>query len=110
MQIQFESSDPIAAQMRDIAERRVKFTMRRISWLIPRALVRLTDRTISPGKDDKCCRIELNSQLAGRVVVTTYASTWRIAIDQSLMRAAKIIRRDLERVRSPLHGRTLVNS
>ncbi len=109
MQIQFESNDPMAAEMRDIAERRVKFTMRRLSWLIPRAIVRLTGRDVPLGGHAKSCRIELNSQLAGLVVVTAHASTWRTAIDQALARAAKTIRRDLQRVRSPQHGRTLAS-
>ena len=110
MQIQFESSGPVAAGMRDIAQRRVKFTMRRVSWLIPRAIVRLTDKDHIQSGPDKCCRIELVSQLSGLVVVTSHAKTWRSAIDQALLRAAKIIRRDLERVRSPLHDRILTHS
>lgn len=101
MQIQFETTDPNAEGMRDIAERRVKFTMRRLSWLIPRAIVRLTGSGIKQGGQDKCCRIELDSQIAGRVVVTSRASSWRIAIDQAVNRAAKIIRRDLDRVNTP---------
>ncbi len=102
MQIQFETSDPHAVGMRDIAERRVKFTMRRLSWLIPHAIVRLTGSSNQQGGQDKCCRIELASQIAGRVVVTSRASSWRTAIDQAVTRAAKIIRRDLDRVNSPV--------
>ena len=43
MEVIFESRDPAGSHLRDLAERRVRFVMRRMSWLIPRARVRLSD-------------------------------------------------------------------
>ena len=37
MQVSFESRDPDAVQMREVALRRVQFAMRRLTWMVPRA-------------------------------------------------------------------------
>jgi hypothetical protein len=36
MQVVFESRDPEGARLRDLAVQRVRFVMRRLSWLVPR--------------------------------------------------------------------------
>ena len=43
MQVLFESRDPAGAQLRGVAEHRVRFVMRRLTWLVPRAKVQLSD-------------------------------------------------------------------
>jgi hypothetical protein len=43
MQITFESRDPEAVQLQPVAERRVRLALRRLSWLAPRARVRMSD-------------------------------------------------------------------
>ena len=36
MQVLFKSRAPQAADLRDLTERRVRFVLRRMSWLVPR--------------------------------------------------------------------------
>jgi hypothetical protein len=43
MQVLFESWGPEAIAMRDLAEKRLRFSMRRLTWLVPRAKVQLLD-------------------------------------------------------------------
>jgi hypothetical protein len=43
MQVLFESRGPEAIAMRDLAEKRLRFSMRRLTWLVPRAKVQLLD-------------------------------------------------------------------
>jgi hypothetical protein len=43
MQVLFKSHHPQANELRDLAERCVRFVLRRLSWLVPRAEVHLAD-------------------------------------------------------------------
>jgi len=45
MQVLFESRDPGGALLREVAERRLRFVMRRLTWLVPRARLQLSDAT-----------------------------------------------------------------
>jgi hypothetical protein len=53
MQVLFESRDPQGAQLREVAVRRVRFVMRRLTWLVPRAKVHLSDVNGPRGGVDK---------------------------------------------------------
>ena len=100
MQVLFESRDPEAAQMRELAERRVKFVMRRLTWLVPRAKVQLSDINGPRGGLDKRCQVELKTDSAGTVVITSIARDWRSALDSALIRAARALVRIWRRTRS----------
>ena len=100
MQVLFESRDPEAAQMRELAERRVKFVMRRLTWLVPRAKVQLSDINGPRGGLDKRCQVELKTDSAGTVVITSIARDWRSALDSALTRAARALVRMWRRGRS----------
>lgn len=43
MQVIFESRDEEGAQLRTLAVRRERFALRRLTWLVPRARVQLSD-------------------------------------------------------------------
>ena len=43
MQVLFKSRHPQAAELRDLSERRVRFVLRRLGWLVPRADVQMSD-------------------------------------------------------------------
>ncbi|RPH43614.1 MAG: HPF/RaiA family ribosome-associated protein [Burkholderiales bacterium] len=96
MQILFTSRDPDAREMRDITQRRLRFVLRRLAWLVPQATVRLTDVNGPRGGLDKQCQVELETVGRGRVVVASVAADWRVAIDTALARAARL----LERIRT----------
>jgi ribosome-associated translation inhibitor RaiA len=100
MQVLFESREPDAARLRDLAERRVRFVMRRLTWLVPRAHVRMTDINGPRGGVDKRVQLELRTEAGGTIVVTSVARDWRSALDGALARAARSIVRMWRRARS----------
>lgn len=103
MQVLFESRDVHADHLCELAERRTRFAMRRLSWLVPRARIQVSDLNGPRGGLDKRCRVEVKTQGAGSVIVTSLARNWRKAIDDALTRAT----RSLVRVwrRSQARGR-----
>jgi hypothetical protein len=97
MQVQFESRDPQGAQWRDVAVRRLRFVLRRLTWLVPRARVQLSDVNGPRGGVDKQCRVELKTANAGTVVITTMARDWHAALDTALARSARALVRGWRR-------------
>lgn len=93
MQIIFESRAPEGSLMRDTAERRLRFVMRRLAWLVPRATLHLSDTNGPRGGIDKCCQVELKTEHAGTVVIVAKARDWRSAIDDAVTRAARALLR-----------------
>jgi len=110
MQVLFKSRHPQATDMRDLTERRVRFVLRRLSWLVPRAEVQMSDVNGPRGGIDKRCQVELRTDGAGSVVVTSVANDWRTALDNALTRAARFLMRmwrrgnDARRMRQRLIG------
>ena len=97
MQVLFKSRDPQATDLRDLTERRVRFVLRRLGWLVPRADVFLSDVNGPRGGVDKRCQVELRTDGAGTVVVASVAPDWRSALDTALTRAARLLMRQWRR-------------
>ena len=97
MQVLFKSRDPQADQLRDVAQRRTRFVFRRFDWLISKATVQLSDVNGPRGGIDKRCQVEINSDVAGTLVVASVASDWRTALDKALSRAARFLMRQWRR-------------
>ena len=93
MQVLFKSRHPQATELHDLTERRVRFVLRRIGWLVPRAEVQMSDVNGPRGGIDKRCQVELRTDGAGSVVVASVASDWRTALDSALARAARFLMR-----------------
>jgi ribosome-associated translation inhibitor RaiA len=93
MQVLFKSRHPQAAELRELAERRVRFALRRLGWRVPRAEVRMSDVNGPRGGIDKRCQVELRTDGAGSVVVASVARDWRTALDNALARAARFLMR-----------------
>ena len=93
MQVLFKSRHPQAADLRDLTERRVRFVLRRLGWLVPRAEVQMADVNGPRGGIDKRCQVELRTDGAGSVLVASVASDWRTALDTALARAARFLMR-----------------
>lgn len=93
MKVLFKARHPHAAELRDLTERRVRFTLRRLAWLIPRAEVQMSDVNGHRGGIDKRCQVELKTDGSGSVVVASLASDWRTALDNALLRAARALMR-----------------
>jgi ribosome-associated translation inhibitor RaiA len=93
MQVLFKSRHPQAAELRDLTERRVRFVLRRLGWLVPRAEVQMSDVNGPRGGIDKRCQVELRTDGAGSVVVASVANDWRTALDNALARAERFLMR-----------------
>jgi ribosome-associated translation inhibitor RaiA len=93
MQVLFKSRHPHAAELRDFTERRVRFVLRRLGWLVPRAEVQMSDVNGPRGGIDKRCQVQLKTDSAGSVVVASVANDWRTALDNALARAARLLMR-----------------
>ena len=93
MQVLFKSRHPQATDLRDLTERRVRFVLRRLGWLVPRAEVQMSDVNGPRGGVDKRCQVALRTDGAGLVVVAAVASDWRTALDNALARAARFLMR-----------------
>jgi hypothetical protein len=103
MQVLFESRDVDGSRVRPLAVRRLRFALRRLSWLVPRARVQLCDINGPRGGVDKQCRIELDSAGAPPTLITALARDWRSAIDQAVARAARTLLRTWRRSRGNHH-------
>lgn len=113
MQVLFKSRHPAATALRDLTERRVRFVLRRLSWLVPRAEVVMSDVSGPRGGIDKRCQVELRPHGAASVVVTSVSTDWRTALDNALARASRCLvrawRRDtqIRRMRQRLAAQDL---
>jgi hypothetical protein len=101
MQVLFESRDPEGARLRQVAERRVRFAMRRVAWLAPRVRVHLSDINGPAGGTDKRCLLEFATAFGKPVVITALARDWRAALECALGRATRMVLRAWHRARRP---------
>ena len=93
MQVLFKSRHPNATDLRDLTETRVRFVLRRLGWLVPRAEVQMSDVNGPRGGVDKRCQVELRTDGGGSVVVAAVARDWRTALDDALARAMRFLLR-----------------
>ena len=77
MQVLFESRDPQAASLRDLAVHRLQLVLRRLRLLVSRARLRLSDINGPRGGVDKRCQVELATDSAGTLVISATARDWR---------------------------------
>ena len=99
MHILFDARDPEGARWQPLAERRLKVSVRRLSWFVDLAVVRLIDRHDGNGRPDKRCVIEIETTDAGRVAVSSQAADWRSALEAALARVSRALKRAWRRVR-----------
>jgi ribosome-associated translation inhibitor RaiA len=89
MQVIFNCPDSDGRALRETAIHRLRFVMRRLAWLVPRARMQLQDVNGPRGGTDKRCRLELKTDSGETVVVTALAVDWRTAIESALARASR---------------------
>ena len=97
MQVLFNSRDPQADALQDVAQRRIRFVFRRFDRLIPKATVWMSDVNGPRGGIDKRCQVEIKHDVAGTVVVASVARDWRTALDKALARATRFLLRQWRR-------------
>lgn len=106
MQVIFESRDADGARMRELSIEKVSFALRRLSALVQRAKVQFSDVNGPRGGVDKRCQVEITTDAVGTVVIASLASDWRTALDRSLGRATRVLRRSLQRSQKPVRTRS----
>ena len=106
MQVIVETRDPQGAEWRVWSEQRVRFAMRRLQALVPRAKVQLSDVNGPRGGADKRCQIELKTDQQGTLVVSAVGQDWRSALDQALRRAVQSLTRSWQRAQGRPRGRS----
>jgi hypothetical protein len=106
MQIIVESRDAQATPLREVSIARLRFALRRLKALVPRAKVQFSDVNGPRGGVDKRCQLELRTHSAGTVVIASLASDWRTALERSIARATRALTRSLQRQQKPVRGRT----
>ena len=75
MQVLFTSQDAEGDKLRDLVVQRVRFVMRRMTWLVPKATVELSDVDGTGGGIDKRCLVEFKTDRGGSVVITVGPSS-----------------------------------
>jgi len=101
MQVIFTSRAAESSQLRDPVVQRVQFVMRRMTWLVPRASVQMSDINGPRGGVDKRCQVQFATDRTGTVLVTSVARDWRTALDSALSRAVRVLMRAWRRTREP---------
>lgn len=106
MELVFESRRTSVGAFREEALARVRFVLRRLGTAIPRARVMFTDINGPRGGVDKHCLLEVKTDKAGLLVISSRACDWRTALDESLDRLVRALTRALQRQRQAARGRT----
>lgn len=91
MRVLVDSLNLRSSQVRTRAVRRTKFVMRRLGWLVPRARVQLAEVNGPRQQVYQRCQVELQTDAAAAVVITSLARDWRSALDNALSRAARSV-------------------
>lgn len=105
MQVQIESShlgEPNGS--RAALEQRVRYVFRRMHYKVQQIRVRLHDINGPRGGVDKQCRLTLNLDGHGILVVTAQAHSGSLALDSALKRASQSLVRLWQRRRRPIRG------
>lgn len=105
MQIIFESRDAEGCELREMSVQRVRFALRRLTGLVPRAKVQFSDINGPRGGIDKRCQLEFKTETVGTVVITSLAQDWRTALDRALHRATRVLTRSVQRSHKPVRSR-----
>ncbi|TXH90547.1 MAG: HPF/RaiA family ribosome-associated protein [Rhodoferax sp.] len=97
MQVIFKSRQSDSAALREESLQRVRFALRRIKTVVLRAQVMFTDINGPRGGVDKHCLLAVKTDKSGSVVISSLASNWRSALDQSLERMVRNLNRTIHR-------------
>ncbi len=106
MHIIFESRSAEGGELRELSIQRLRFALRRLTALVPRVKLQLSDVNGPRGGVDKRCQLALQTDGAGTVLISAQADNWRGAIEAALLRATRTLTRHLQRSHRPTRGRS----
>jgi hypothetical protein len=95
MQVVFNARHPEATELRDHSVSRVRFALRRLEALVPRAHVQMSDVNGPRDGVDKLCQVVLSTPNIGSVLVAAIARDWRVSLEDALGRAIRMLMRKL---------------
>lgn len=106
MEVIVETRHPEGHALRSVAERRLRFVLRRLAWRIPRVTLRLADTNGTRGGEDKEVQVTLQLPGSRPLLASARARDWHAALDGALERASQRLLRTLNRSRARLHERS----
>ncbi|MDT3670115.1 MAG: HPF/RaiA family ribosome-associated protein [Aromatoleum sp.] len=98
MEVLVEAPRRTASRLSKAIHARLRFALRRLGWLVPRAVVRLSEVERDAGDAGKRCEVRLNVVGTGDVVVAATSRDWLQSIDDALRSAARRLERKYRRV------------
>ena len=99
MQVTFECRDPAGRRLRGFAVPRVRHSLRRVAWRVPRVELHMADINGPAGGTDKQCRVVLSPLHGPAIVISAVAREWRTAVDLAVGRAVHSVQRAWRRGR-----------
>lgn len=111
MKVTLESPDAENTAVHAQSLRRIRNSMRSLSWLVLRARVKLAavDGTL-PGSIDKRCEVELITEDGAPVVVTSLARDFHSAMQSALARASRSLLHRWQQEHAPYPQRRLAGA
>ena len=100
MQVIFEAREAEAAALRELAERRLHFVLRRLRWLVPQARIRMADINGPRGGVDKRCQVDVAMPGMTRLVVADTRTDLYAAIDRASARLKQTLARRRQATRT----------
>jgi len=97
MEVLVESPRRAGGRIRKAIVARLRFALRRLSWLVPRATVRLSEIDRDAECPAKRCEVRLNVVGSGDVVATATSRDWLQSIDDALRGAVRRLERQYRR-------------
>ena len=91
MRIRIESSGGDARALHATAERRLRFALRRLAWLVSCATVRIAGGGAAPAP--RRCRVELQTHAGETIAVSAIARDEATALETALARAGRHLAR-----------------
>lgn len=98
MEVLVEATRRTASRLAKAVRARLRFALRRLAWLVPRAVVRLSEVERDAGDAGKRCEVRLNVFGTGDVVVAATSRDWLQSIDDALKGAARRLERKYRRI------------
>lgn len=89
MQVLFRSRKPQAHELRAGAQRLPRFAVRRLGWRMPKATLKLSGLQSPRGRPDKRCRVVIEGDVAGTLVLASLAGDWRTTRDNAVARSGR---------------------
>lgn len=87
MDIVIESGPCVDSSARELADRRLRFLLRRVDWFVLSATVQLSERQ----REGKRCDVLLRTIPKGTITSTSTSGDWVTSVERALRQAARLL-------------------